>query len=103
MLITSLVVVSALVASLLAVLGLVASLGASIGVLLHIALLAIPWLGKGVRRRLLLLGRLGICAGEGSQPASLLEHKPQVSSPQDQVNKSKGLWNGSRGLGSWSA
>lgn len=62
-----------IVASLLAVLGLVPSLGAGVGVLLTVACLA-----KGIGGGLLFL-RWDVCSREGSHPASLLEHEPQVS------------------------
>lgn len=74
------------VASLLAVLWLVPSLGAGVGILLTVALLA-----KGIGGGLLFL-RWDVCSGEGSHPAGLLEHKPQVSYPQDQVDEAKSLW-----------
>lgn len=86
LLLIALVVASVLiVASLLAVLGLVASLGAGIGVLLRIATLT-----EGIRSRLLLLW-WDVCSREGCHPASLLEDKPEVSHPQDQVDEAESL------------
>ena len=74
------------VASLLAVVGLVASLGAGVGVLLSVVSL-----GEGIGGGLLLLRR-DVCSSEGSHPAGLLEHEPEVSYPQDQVDEAKSLW-----------
>ncbi len=75
-----------IVASLLAVLWLVPSLGAGVGVLLTVACLA-----KRIGGRLLFL-RWDVRSREGSHPAGLLEHKPQISYPQDQVDEAKSLW-----------
>lgn len=74
-----------LVVSLLAVVGLVASLVAGIRVLFVRPLLAVGFTCCG---RFLLRRR---SSHEGSNDARLLEDEPEVSHPQDQVNKTKSL------------
>lgn len=84
LLISTLTVVSTLIVALLAVIGLVASLGAGVWVLLPITSLRI-----GIRGRLLLLG--GLLAHKWCDDPGLLEYKPQVTRPQDQVEEAKDL------------
>lgn len=82
--IAGLTVFSSLIVALLAVVGLVASLGASVRVRLPITSLSI-----GIRGGLLLLG--GLLAHKGCNDPGLLEYKPQVTCPQDQVEEAKDL------------
>lgn len=84
LLISTLNEVSTLIVALLAVIGLVASLGAGVWVLLPITSLPI-----GIRGGLLLLG--GLWAHKWCNDPGLLEYKPQVTRPQDQVEEAKDL------------
>lgn len=84
MFIATLTVVSTLIVALLAVVGLVASLGSGVRVWLPITSLPI-----GIRGRLLLLG--GLLAHKWCDDPGLLEYKPQVTCPQDQVEEAKDL------------
>ena len=95
MLLIALAVLAALGVALLAVVGLVASLGAGVGVLLGV----VPSLGEGVGGGLLLLGR-SVGDTERGQPAGLLDHEPQVSSPENQVDEAKRLggWEEQQGV-----
>ena len=90
LIVPALVIAPFSVAALLPVLGLVAPLGAGVFLLLAVPLLFVALLAEGVGRRGF-LGRGRVGAGEGSQPAGLLEEEPQVSSPQDQVDEAKHL------------
>lgn len=73
-----------LVVSLLVVVGLVASLVASVRVLFVRPLLAVSiWCSRFLLRRR--------SSHEGSDDAGLLKDEPEVSHPQDQVNKTKRL------------
>lgn len=79
--IATLTVFSTLIVALLAVFGLVTSLRSGIWVLLPITWLSELWL--------LLLGRR--LAHEWCNNSGLLEYKPQVTGPQDQIQEPKDL------------